>query len=74
MFRQEDEEGEEEEEGGRRPGEKHSAAAKRAAFALAASVGSFSDPPSAQGLAHFLEHMARRRGGAGRRGRSRHTH
>eukprot|EP00793_Prasinoderma_coloniale_P000746 PRCOL_00003896-RA len=32
-------------------------ATKKAAAALSVSVGSFSDPASANGLAHFLEHM-----------------
>ena len=31
--------------------------APRSACSCAASVGSFSDPPEAEGLAHFLEHM-----------------
>jgi nardilysin len=31
--------------------------AKRAAASLAVGIGSFSDPASAPGLAHFLEHM-----------------
>ncbi|CAM9583212.1 unnamed protein product, partial [Phaeothamnion confervicola] len=30
---------------------------KRAAVAMAVGVGSFSDPPHCQGLAHYLEHM-----------------
>ncbi|KAG5181380.1 Metalloenzyme, LuxS/M16 peptidase-like protein [Tribonema minus] len=30
---------------------------KKAACALAVGVGSFSDPPQCQGLAHYLEHM-----------------
>jgi nardilysin len=29
----------------------------QAAAAMCVGVGSFSDPPDAQGLAHFLEHM-----------------
>ncbi|KAK9939655.1 hypothetical protein M0R45_016345 [Rubus argutus] len=30
---------------------------KKAAAAMCVGIGSFSDPPEAQGLAHFLEHM-----------------
>jgi nardilysin len=30
---------------------------KRAAAAMVVNIGSFSDPPEAEGLAHFLEHM-----------------
>jgi hypothetical protein len=30
---------------------------KRAAAAMVVDIGSFSDPPEAEGLAHFLEHM-----------------
>jgi nardilysin len=57
---EEEEEAEEGEEAG--SGKKGKAGAlgapeKKAAAALAVSVGSFSDPPEAQGLSHFLEHM-----------------
>ena len=30
---------------------------KRAAAAMVVDIGSFSDPPEAEGLSHFLEHM-----------------
>jgi nardilysin len=30
---------------------------KKAAAAMCVGIGSFADPPKAQGLAHFLEHM-----------------
>ena len=55
----EEEEDEEEDEGtGAGPqGAGAPAAEKKAAAALAVSVGSFSDPPAAQGLSHALEHM-----------------
>ena len=60
---EEEQEGEEEEEeeedeamseeGGSEGGD--AAPTKKAAIALSVSVGSFSDPPEAQGLSHFLE-------------------
>ena len=53
----EEEEEEEEEEEGEESGAEPPAPEKKAAAALAVSVGSFSDPPEAQGLSHFLEHM-----------------
>ena len=56
---EEDEDAEDEEHGEGEEGEAGAPAAaeKKAAAALAVSVGSFSDPPEAQGLSHFLEHM-----------------
>jgi len=55
----EDEDEEEVEGGGGGGGAKEGkgAGSKRAAAAMAVAVGSWSDPPHAQGLAHFLEHM-----------------
>jgi nardilysin len=53
---EEEEAEEEDEEGAGEPGAL-SAPEKKAACALAVSVGSFSDPPEAQGLSHFLEHL-----------------
>ncbi|KAK8601376.1 hypothetical protein V6N13_058910 [Hibiscus sabdariffa] len=37
--------------------EEKAAQSKKAAAAMCVGFGSFSDPPEAQGLAHFLEHM-----------------
>ena len=55
---EEDEAAEEDEEDGGEPyGAAPPAAEKKAAASLAISVGSFSDPPAAQGLSHALEHM-----------------
>ncbi|XVE58917.1 hypothetical protein DITRI_Ditri05aG0001400 [Diplodiscus trichospermus] len=56
-----DDEEEEEEEEDDTHDEKHieekTAQTKKAAAAMCVGFGSFSDPPEAQGLAHFLEHM-----------------
>ncbi|KAJ4866861.1 Insulinase (Peptidase family M16) family protein [Raphanus sativus] len=49
---EEDEEGDEDEVEGK--GDHHT---KKAAAAMCVAMGSFLDPPEAQGLAHFLEHM-----------------
>ncbi|XP_017983641.1 PREDICTED: nardilysin-like [Theobroma cacao] len=51
----EDEEDEEEEE--EKQIEDKSSQTKKAAAAMCVGFGSLSDPPEAQGLAHFLEHM-----------------
>eukprot|EP00850_Spirogloea_muscicola_P015894 SM000125S26099 [mRNA] locus=s125:384142:392192:+ [translate_table: standard] len=40
-----------------RPLRRPARSSRQAAAAMAVGVGSFSDPPVAQGLAHFLEHM-----------------
>lgn len=59
----EDEEGEEEgEEDGSEPKRRKEKGGsepliKKAAAAMCVGMGSFADPPKAQGLAHFLEHM-----------------
>ncbi|KAI4368936.1 hypothetical protein MLD38_017436 [Melastoma candidum] len=53
---EEEEEEEEEEKQGRDPSSAPSQT-KKAAAAMCVGMGSFSDPPEAQGLAHFLEHM-----------------
>ncbi|XP_022732672.1 nardilysin-like isoform X2 [Durio zibethinus] len=57
----EDEEEEEEEEDDtddeKQIEEEKAAQTKKAAAAMCVGFGSFSDPPEAQGLAHFLEHM-----------------
>ncbi|KAK6246743.1 hypothetical protein QUC31_018308 [Theobroma cacao] len=52
----EDEEDEEEEEEEKQIEDK-SSQTKKAAAAMCVGFGSLSDPPEAQGLAHFLEHM-----------------
>ncbi|KAJ4834406.1 hypothetical protein Tsubulata_007349 [Turnera subulata] len=56
---EDEEEGEEDGEGVRRKESSSSSASsqKKAAAAMCVAMGSFSDPPEAQGLAHFLEHM-----------------
>uniref|UniRef100_A0A1D1XVB1 Insulin-degrading enzyme n=1 Tax=Anthurium amnicola TaxID=1678845 RepID=A0A1D1XVB1_9ARAE len=48
---------EEEEEGGVKRKKDGVLPTKKAAAAMCVGMGSFSDPPAAQGLAHFLEHM-----------------
>ncbi|KAK6234506.1 hypothetical protein SCA6_009843 [Theobroma cacao] len=53
----EDEEDEEEEEEEEKQIEDKSSQTKKAAAAMCVGFGSLSDPPEAQGLAHFLEHM-----------------
>jgi nardilysin len=51
----EDEEDDEESEDGSSPGSDHGL--RNAAAAMVVGVGSMSDPPDCQGLAHFLEHL-----------------
>ncbi|XP_050368323.1 nardilysin-like [Argentina anserina] len=53
----EDEEGEEEDELTKKMKKGGDSQTKKAAAAMCVGIGSFSDPPEAQGLAHFLEHM-----------------
>ncbi|EOD07371.1 peptidase M16, partial [Emiliania huxleyi CCMP1516] len=53
---EEGEEGEEEGEGADSEGE-GADSVKKASFALCVGVGYLSDPPNANGLAHFVEHM-----------------
>ncbi|KAK8980390.1 hypothetical protein V6N11_028951 [Hibiscus sabdariffa] len=57
----EDEDEDDEEDEGEADDEKQieekAAQSKKAAAAMCVGFGSFSDPPEAQGLAHFLEHM-----------------
>uniref|UniRef100_A0A0D9Z6Z8 Peptidase M16 N-terminal domain-containing protein n=1 Tax=Oryza glumipatula TaxID=40148 RepID=A0A0D9Z6Z8_9ORYZ len=58
----EDDEGEEDEEDGSEPKRRKEKGSseplvKKAAAAMCVGMGSFADPPKAQGLAHFLEHM-----------------
>ena len=56
-----DEEGEEDEDGSEPKRKKDKGSSepviKKAAAAVCVGMGSFADPPKAQGLAHFLEHM-----------------
>ncbi|KAI4373362.1 hypothetical protein MLD38_011493 [Melastoma candidum] len=54
---EEDEEDEDDEEKHGRDPPSASSQTKKAAAAVCVGMGSFSDPPEAQGLAHFLEHM-----------------
>ncbi|CAM9573464.1 unnamed protein product, partial [Ectocarpus sp. 13 AM-2016] len=56
---EDDSEEEEEREGldGQDEGEQQPEGVKKAAAAMAVSVGSLSDPEHCQGLAHYLEHM-----------------
>ncbi|CAL4939261.1 unnamed protein product [Urochloa decumbens] len=58
----EDEDDDDEEEDGSEPKRKKEKGGaepvvKKAAAAMCVGIGSFADPPKAQGLAHFLEHM-----------------
>ncbi|CAN7134639.1 unnamed protein product [Brassica rapa subsp. narinosa] len=54
---EEDEEGDEEDEDEDEVEGKGDQQTKKAAAAMCVAMGSFLDPPEAQGLAHFLEHM-----------------
>lgn len=54
---EEEEEDEDEDEADADNEKEKTAQTKKAAAAMCVGFGSFSDPPEAQGLAHFLEHM-----------------
>ncbi|KAH7677794.1 nardilysin protein [Dioscorea alata] len=56
-FDEEEEEEEEDEPRDPKKRKKGVSRTKKAAAAMCVGMGSFSDPPKAQGLAHFLEHM-----------------